>query len=79
MQNWISILLIVLVVYALGSVLLYFLQDYFLFKPEKLSKDFQFFYDNQVIEEYNIETRDGGNHQRITFQNRKPKRSSFLS
>ncbi|MEM7487189.1 MAG: alpha/beta hydrolase, partial [Bacteroidota bacterium] len=59
MPNWLYILLVVLTSYLLISVLLYFLQDYFLFKPEKLSKDFQFHYDNQVIEEYNVETRDG--------------------
>lgn len=30
-----------------------------LFKPEKLPKDFQFDYENQVTKEYNLETRDG--------------------
>ena len=30
-----------------------------LFKPEKLPKEFEFFYENQDIEEYNLETRDG--------------------
>lgn len=30
-----------------------------LFKPEKLSKDFQFDYENQQTKEYNLETRDG--------------------
>ncbi|MEO9514036.1 MAG: alpha/beta fold hydrolase [Flavobacteriaceae bacterium] len=73
MQNWLYILLIVLSVYLLISVLLYFLQDYFLFKPEKLSKDFQFHYDNQEIEEYNIETRDGATINGLRFKAENPK------
>lgn len=73
MQNWLYILLIVLSVYILISVLLYFLQDYFLFKPEKLSKDFQFYYDNQEIEEYNVETRDGATINGLRFKAENPK------
>jgi len=56
MQNWVYITLMILGIYVLLSVLLYYLQDYFLFKPEKLPKDFQFYYDNQEIEEHNFET-----------------------
>ena len=41
------------------SIAVYYLQDYMMFKPEKLPKDFEFNYKNQKIEEYNIETRDG--------------------
>ncbi len=59
MPNWLQILLIILAIYIVISVALYYLQDYLLFKPEKLSKDFQFFYDNQETMEYNLETRDG--------------------
>ncbi|WP_420601679.1 alpha/beta hydrolase [Flagellimonas sp.] len=73
MQNWHYILLIVLALYFLISVSLYFLQDYFLFKPEKLSKDFQFYYDNQEIEEYNIETRDGATINGLRFKAQNPK------
>ncbi|SNY99873.1 alpha/beta hydrolase [Flagellimonas pacifica] len=73
MQNWHYILLIVLLAYILISVSLYFLQDYFLFKPEKLSKDFQFFYDNQEIEEYNVETRDGAIINGLRFKAQNPK------
>ncbi len=73
MQNWLYILLTVLVAYIVISVLLYFLQDYFLFKPEKLSKDFQFYYDNQEIEEYNIETRDGATINGLRFKADNPK------
>ncbi len=59
MPNWLSIVLIVLAVYVAISIALYYLQDYMLFKPEKLPRDFQFDYDNQDTKEYNLETRDG--------------------
>ncbi|WP_420399557.1 alpha/beta hydrolase [Flagellimonas sp.] len=73
MQNWVLILCIVLGVYALISVLLYFLQDYFLFKPEKLPEDFQFYYNNQETDEYNIETRDGAVINGLRFKTENPK------
>ena len=59
MPYWLHILTIVLIAYIVISIALYYLQDYMLFKPEKLSKDFQFNYENQEIKEYNLETRDG--------------------
>jgi alpha-beta hydrolase superfamily lysophospholipase len=59
MPYWLSIVVIVIVVYSAISIALYYLQDYMLFKPEKLPKDFQFDYENQEIKEYNLETRDG--------------------
>jgi hypothetical protein len=59
MVYWLSTFITVLVVYIAISIALYYLQDYMLFKPEKLSKDFQFTYDNQDIKEHNLETRDG--------------------
>ena len=59
MAVWLKILIIVGIVYVAISILIYYLQDFFLFKPEKLPKDFQFLYENQIVEEYNIETRDG--------------------
>ena len=59
MAYWLSTLLLILGIYIAISVALYYLQDYMLFKPEKLPKDFQFNYDNQDTKEYNLETRDG--------------------
>ncbi|MFT6167364.1 MAG: pimeloyl-ACP methyl ester carboxylesterase [Vicingaceae bacterium] len=44
-----------------------------LFKPEKLDKDFQYFYENQEVEEYNIETRDGALINGLHFKVEKPK------
>ncbi|MCL6273434.1 lysophospholipase [Muricauda sp. 2012CJ35-5] len=73
MANWLTVLLTVLAIYVLISVLLYFLQDYFLFKPEKLPDDFQFYYNNQEIDEYNIETRDGATINGLRFKTDNPK------
>ncbi|MBT8310189.1 MAG: alpha/beta fold hydrolase [Flavobacteriaceae bacterium] len=73
MPYWVSILLIVLTIYLGLSIALYYLQDYLLFKPEKLPKDFQFHYENQDIEEHNLETRDGATINGVLF---KPKGES---
>ncbi|WP_299526349.1 alpha/beta fold hydrolase [Winogradskyella sp.] len=59
MSYWVSTVLLILGIYITISIALYYLQDYMLFKPEKLPKDFQFDYENQVTKEYNLETRDG--------------------
>ena len=59
MNYWLETLILIVSIYIVISILLYYLQDYFLFKPEKLPEDFQFHYDNQETKEYNLETRDG--------------------
>ncbi|MFD0797789.1 alpha/beta hydrolase [Maribacter chungangensis] len=71
--DWTYILYVVLVVYVALNILVYFLQDYLLFKPEKLPKDFQFYYEHQEIEEYNIETRDGAIINGLRFKTENPK------
>ncbi|MEX0996663.1 MAG: alpha/beta fold hydrolase [Flavobacteriaceae bacterium] len=73
MPNWLYIALIVLTVYVVISVLLYYLQDYFLFKPEKLPKDFEFYYENQQVEEYNLTTHDGAVINGLHFKVENPK------
>ncbi len=73
MHYWLSILLIIITIYLALSIALYYLQDYFLFKPEKLPDDFQFYYENQDIEEHNLETRDGAIINGVLF---KPKGES---
>ena len=73
MPYWLHILIIILIVYASISIALYYLQDYMLFKPEKLPQDFQFNYENQDFEEHNLETRDGAVINGILF---KPKGES---
>ena len=73
MPLWVQIVLAVVVVYLVISVLLYYLQDFFLFKPEKLPEDFKFSYENQVVEEYNLSTRDGATINGLHFKVEKPK------
>lgn len=73
MAYWISTILLILGIYVVISIALYYLQDYMLFKPEKLPKDFQFNYENQDIKEYNLETRDGATINGLLF---KPKQES---
>ena len=59
MPFWFVIVIFIAVVYIVISIALYYLQDYALFKPEKLPENFQFHYDNQETKEYNLTTRDG--------------------
>ncbi len=73
MPTWLFILLLVLGIYLLISILLYFLQDFLMFKPEKLPKDFQFHYENQEIQEYNVTTRDGAVINGLRFKAKHPK------
>ncbi|MEQ3656206.1 MAG: alpha/beta fold hydrolase [Dokdonia sp.] len=73
MSQLITIGLIMIAIYVVISVLLYYLQDYFLFKAEKLPPDFEFFYENQEIEEYTIETRDGATLNGLHFKIKSPK------
>ncbi len=73
MPYWGYTLILVLLAYTIVSVLLYVLQDYLMFKPEKLPKDFQFYYEHQEIEEYNVETRDGAIINGLRFKTKNPK------
>ena len=73
MPYWAYMLLLILAIYVAISILLFFLQDYFMFKPEKLPKDFNFHYENQEIEEYNVETRDGAIINGLRFKTHNPK------
>lgn len=73
MPSWLYIIIVVIAVYIAISVLLYFLQDYLMFKPEKLPDDFQFYYENQETEEYNVETRDGAIINGLRFKAKNPK------
>ena len=51
--------------------MLYYFQEQFLFKPEKLPKEFLFAYENQVVDEYNLVTCDSAviNGIHFTIQN----------
>ena len=59
MPLWFTLIFSIVILYIIISIALYYLQDYALFKPEKLPEDFQFYYDNQETKEYNLTTRDG--------------------
>jgi pimeloyl-ACP methyl ester carboxylesterase len=72
-MNWTQIITIALIVIASLSILFYFIQDKLIFKPEKLSKDFIFQYENQVVEEYNFELRDGVLINGLHFKTENPK------
>ena len=74
MPDWGYILLGGIIAIYMGiSLLVYLLQDYLMFKPEKLPADFQFHYENQETEEYNIETRDGAVINGLRFKAKNPK------
>ncbi len=64
---WFVILVAIVIIYIVISIALYYLQDYALFKPEKLPEDFQFYYENQETKEYNLTTRDGANINGLRF------------
>ncbi len=73
MPIWLHTLIWIAAIYIVISVLLYYLQEYFLFKPEKLPKEFQFAYKNQIVEEYNVETRDGAIINGLHFKSENPR------
>lgn len=54
---WVAII-IGLCVYILVSLLLYMIQEWFIFHPERLAKDFQYSYDFE-FEELNFDIKDG--------------------
>ena len=70
---WTSYILILIIVVAAVSVFLYFFQERFLFHPEKLPKDFVFQYENQQVEEYNLELQDGAVINGLHFKSDHPK------
>jgi len=78
MPYWLSFLLTVLVIYIVISIALYYLQDYLLFKQEKLPKDFQFYYENQDTEEFFMETRDGATLNGVLFKSKEKPRGLVL-
>lgn len=72
-MNWPLIILIVVGVIVLFSSILYFFQQRFIFHPEKLPKDFAFQYENQEVDEYNMELKPGVVINGLHFKVEKPK------
>jgi hypothetical protein len=73
MATWLIVILCAVAAYLLANLFLYFWQDQFLFKPEKLPLDFEFKYPNLSFKEYNIEMAPGVNVNAIHFQIEQPK------
>lgn len=72
-MGWISYVIILIIIVAAISVFLYFFQERFLFHPEKLPKDFVFQYENQKVDEYNLELDDGATINGLHFKSENPK------
>jgi uncharacterized protein len=54
-----AIFLTIFVIYFVISLLVFFLQDVILFRPEKLSSEFQFNYENLNFDEYKMDIKPG--------------------
>ncbi len=63
----------ILSIYIITNVAAYFLQERFLFKPEKLPADFEFKYPNQKSEEHNLYIGDDVRINGVHFSIPKPK------
>jgi len=70
---WWLVVLGIVILFLLLNIVAYFLQERLIFKPEKLPEDFEFKYENQVFDEYNIEVADGVNLNGVHFKVREPK------
>jgi alpha-beta hydrolase superfamily lysophospholipase len=68
-----TILIIVGIAYIVANFFIYFAQERFLFKPEKLPKDFEFKYPNLNFQEYNLAKEPGVNINAIHFHIENPK------
>lgn len=68
-----AITITLLVLYVLANFIVYFWQEKFLFKPEKLPVDFEFKYPDTKFMEYNLEPVPGVNINGIHFCLDKPK------
>ena len=70
---WLYISIIILGLYILANLFIYFWQDRFLFKPEKLPADFDFKYPNLEFKEYNLKADSDVNINGIHFHIENPK------
>jgi len=59
--------------YIIANVVVFFMQERFLFKPEKLPEDFKYEYNNQSFKEYHLELEDGVSINGLHFQVENPK------
>jgi uncharacterized protein len=70
-----QIILLVFVIYVILCFVVYFVQERFIFKPEKLDKNFEFKYEGiaDQFEELNFQTEEGVNINGIRFYHNEPK------
>jgi uncharacterized protein len=68
-----TIIIVILSIYVITNVAAYFLQEKFLFKPEKLPSDFKFQYGEQKAEEHNLYIGDDIRINGVHFSIPKPK------
>ena len=72
-MNYGLIITIFVITVLAVSLIFYFFQEKFIFKPEKLSDDFKFEYENQEVEEYNIQLNDKVTINGLHFKTKNPK------
>lgn len=68
-----TIIIVIVSIYVITNVAAYFLQEKFLFKPEKLPSDFKFQYGEQKAEEHNLYIGDDIRINGVHFSIPKPK------
>ncbi|MBK6364190.1 MAG: alpha/beta fold hydrolase [Saprospiraceae bacterium] len=69
----IDIVIVFTIIYLGISIAVYFFQDYILFRPEKLPKEFNFDYKNLVFDEYLVEIKPGVKISGLRFKCINPK------
>ncbi len=68
-----TIIIVIVSIYVITNVAAYFLQEKFLFKPEKLPSDFKFQYGEQKAEEHNLYIGDDIRINGVHFSIPEPK------
>jgi len=68
-----TIIISITFLYLVANVVVYFWQERFLFKPEKLDDDFEFKYSDQKFEEYKIDIKPGVKISGLHFHIENPK------
>ncbi len=67
------VIISVLILYLITNIVVYYWQERFLFRPEKLPSDFEYKYPDRNFEEYNIPIKPGVNINAIHFKLEEPR------
>jgi pimeloyl-ACP methyl ester carboxylesterase len=73
LQHALTITALLLILYLGISIAVYFIQDWVLFRPEKLPKAFHFDYKDLEFQEYTVEIKEGVSISGIHFKCNNPK------